>query len=269
MISLSNLVKNCYVVTDSDEKRMIDSNSSISQILKHLSRTSPNAAVSGEGENGEFQEGIDMVEEITLPTPEEVLGEAQKNADEIIRRANDQAAHILADANSQAEAMFEEQKQLGYKEGANRLNTEIGQMRTQLQDEYNSKMCTLETEYSSKLDTMEADIVAAIIQVFDKVFHIQFEEKTEILHYLIRNTIEQNDGDKIFRVRVSPANRSYFHEHPEVILDHLPEDITVEYIQDTSFGDGDCVIETDSGVFDCGIDTEYQNLIKDIRSLCQ
>lgn len=268
MISLSNLVKHCNVVTDTDAKRMIDSNSSVTQILKHLSRTNPDLVISGENAEGEFQEGIDVVKEIDLPTPEEILGEAQKNADEMLRRAKDQAAHILAEANSQVETMFEEQKQLGYQEGAERLNTEIGQMRAQLQEEYNSKLCMLEAEYSKRMDTMEKEIVEAIIQVFDKVFHIQFERKIEILHYLIRNTIEQNDADKAFRIRVSPANRIYFHEHPEVITDKLPDDITVEYIQDTSFEEGDCVIETDSGVFDCGLDTEYRNLINDIRSLC-
>lgn len=261
-------MKHCYVVTDTEEKRMIDSNSSVTKKLKYLSKTNPDSVISGEGVSGEFQEGIDAVEEIQLPTPEEVLGEAQKNADEMIRRANDQVAHILADANAQAQKLLEEQKQLGYQEGVQRLNTEIGQMRTQLQDEYNSKMCSLEAEYSNKMDTMENDIVDAIIQVFDKVFHIQFEHKIEILHYLIRNTIEQNDADKSFRVRVSPENRNYFNEHPEVVLSNLPDDVTVEYLQDTSLGENDCVIETESGVFDCGLDTEYQNLIKDIRSLC-
>jgi flagellar biosynthesis/type III secretory pathway protein FliH len=31
---------------------------------------------------------------------------------------------------------------------------------------------------------------------------------------------------------------------------------------------GICRIETEFGVFDCGLDTELKNLYKDIRSLC-
>ena len=41
-----------------------------------------------------------------------------------------------------------------------------------------------------------------------------------------------------------------------------------EIINDAKLGAGDCQLETNFGIFDCSVDMELNNLIKDIRSLC-
>lgn len=35
-----------------------------------------------------------------------------------------------------------------------------------------------------------------------------------------------------------------------------------------SMTEGECIIETDTGVFECGMDVQLDNLIRDIQSLC-
>ena len=45
------------------------------------------------------------------------------------------------------------------------------------------------------------------------------------------------------------------------------DQITIEYVADPALNDEQCMIETSSGVFDCSVDTEFQNLINDLRSL--
>ena len=45
-------------------------------------------------------------------------------------------------------------------------------------------------------------------------------------------------------------------------------DVDIEVVNDMTLGAEDCIIETESGVFNCGIDMELSNLEKDIRSLC-
>lgn len=45
-------------------------------------------------------------------------------------------------------------------------------------------------------------------------------------------------------------------------------DIDIEVVNDANLDTSGCFIETSFGVFDCGIDMELNNLVKDIRSLC-
>ena len=56
--------------------------------------------------------------------------------------------------------------------------------------------------------------------------------------------------------------------HKDEILDRVGHDITLEILPDSTMEGNSCIIETDSGVFDCSLGTQLENLIKDIRSLC-
>jgi len=43
--------------------------------------------------------------------------------------------------------------------------------------------------------------------------------------------------------------------------------MTLEIVGDSSMGENACVIETDTGIFDCSLGVQLENLIKDLRSL--
>lgn len=43
---------------------------------------------------------------------------------------------------------------------------------------------SLNTDYRNKLQHMEQQVVEVVVHVFEKVFHIQFDDKTEILAFL-------------------------------------------------------------------------------------
>ena len=46
------------------------------------------------------------------------------------------------------------------------------------------------------------------------------------------------------------------------------DDIEIEIVNDSRMSESDCQLETNFGIFDCGIDMEMANLEKAIRSLC-
>ncbi len=43
--------------------------------------------------------------------------------------------------------------------------------------------------------------------------------------------------------------------------------ITVEIVADASLQEHQCMIETDSGVFECGVDVQLENLLGTLKSL--
>ena len=56
--------------------------------------------------------------------------------------------------------------------------------------------------------------------------------------------------------------------HLDEIQERIGNDIDIEVVNDANLDTSGCFIETSFGVFDCGIDMELNNLVKDIRSLC-
>lgn len=126
----------------------------------------------------------------------------------------------------------------------------------------------MQNSYQEKHKNMERELVDVILDVFNKVFHVQFDGKKEILLHLIDNAIANIEDEKRFRIKVAGDNVSFLEEHKENILDYVGHDIELEIVPDYTLDENACVIETDSGIFDCSLDVQLDNLMKDIRSLC-
>lgn len=258
--SLYNLVKRNLLNVE-QETIIINSNDRVQERLKSLERK--NAKQSADG----FEEGITALE-VDPETAEKLVADAQKQAEMIVSAAQVRAEKVLSDAQTQAGALLQEQAKAGYEEGCRKSQEEMKVLRGQLEEEFRAKEQQLEEIYQEKQEKMEPELVDAIIQVFDKVFHIQFEDKREILLHLIQDMLHNVESCKSYRIRVAEANRSFLEAHLEDIRAKVGNDVEIEVSGDFGMDDSGCMIETESGIFDCSIDLELSNLIRDIRSLC-
>lgn len=270
---MSNLLKQPFVVNGTDDKIMINSNARMEERMRELIRIYGLDQTSEEDTN--FSEGI-VAEEVTPPEPKidpdveakRILDEARAECDRMMNEAYAKAKQIEADAAVQAEQLCETHKNMGYQDGLVKAAQEYEEKTGVLEEEYRQKNQQLDTEYQNRLQTMETDLVDAIIQVFNKVFHIQFDGKKDILLHLVSSTLMNIDAGKNFRIRVSEENRAFVEEHIDAIKAKVGNDVTIEVALDMKLDNNSCTIESDYGVYDCGIDTELDGLLRDIRSLC-
>ena len=61
--------------------------------------------------------------------------------------------------------------------------------------------------------------------------------------------------------------KSFLEEHKDEIAERIGRDIEIEISADLTMEANECIIETDTGIFDCGTDVQLSNLIKDLRAL--
>lgn len=270
-ISLSNLFKQQYLVNVETKARVINSDERFTSGFQALQADSYMVDPDSEEYSDGFFEGLDT-EEVYVepqPTPEEILEEARLEAEHIIAEAQAKALQITSDSKRQAEMLFERTKLEGYKEGASKLQDELIAKSQEYEQKYNEKEQALWAEYEEKLDALESDMVDIMIRVFNKVFHIQFDNKKQILLHLIKDTLLGIDAGKNFVIRVSDANYKYVESHVADIKEKIGNDVTIDVVNDMSMSEEACIIETATGVYDCGIDMVMTNLEKDIRSLCR
>lgn len=299
---MSNLVKQYYVTNDSTPIRVVNSSNKFNQKLKAIEdaereRIERNqksqyeepldaSADFGDGmSDEEFVAGLDALQVETDPVeaqsmePQEpqpdpseevqrILDEAREEAQRIIEEAKQQAEDELINAKAEADRLFEESKKQGYEEGSQEGMQEVEELREQLSVELSTKTKELEEDFAVKTEELESDIVEAMIQVFNKVFHIQFDNKKELLLHLIKNTLMNVEVGREFRIHVSQNNYKFINAHLEDVRERVGNDVEIEVVNDAALDSSDCQIETSFGVFDCGIDMELSNLVKDIRSLC-
>ena len=276
MISLSNFIKQRYVINLENEKVVINSDDkymeySGGQQMSSLSFPTVEVAPDCEEILDGFIAGLDVEEvyEEPQPTPEEILEEARQEAERILAEAGAKVAQMENEASHHAELLYEQKRQEGYNAGATQAQAELDAEKSRLQSEYEALSQGLQGEYEEKLDALEHDLVDVMIQVFHKVFHIQFDNKKQILLHLIKDTLLGIDGGKVFHIRVAENNFKFIESHVADLKEKIGNDVNIDVINDMSLDENACLIETENGIYNCGIDMVLDNLEKDIRSLCR
>ncbi len=262
---MPNLYKQYYVRTQPDSKRVIDSNGIVEKRLQKLAEQQRREQL-GAGNDG-FQAGIVTTDTDVVEVPDPVK-EAEEEAEKIIKDAQTKAAAILKQAEEKADSVLQQARNDGYQDGRQKQLEELSQQETRLQEQYEALQSSLNENYAEKMKNMEKNLVDVILEVFNKVFHIQFDNKKHILMHLIDDAILNIEGDKKFRIKVAEENALFLENHREEILERVGGGIEIEIVADSSMDGNGCIIETDSGVFDCSLGVQLENLIKDLKSLC-
>lgn len=267
---MPNLYKQYFVQNQNENARVINPNAVLeARAAKILERQRAEQKhqeeLSRSFEAGIVTETTDKIEE-TEPVCEAQL--VKEEAERILNDAKCQAEAVLNQAYADAKNIHEEARVQGYADGNAAMQKELEEARLKLLEEFSSKSEALEADYVKKRNEMEHDLVDVILDVFNKVFHIQFDNKKHILMHLIDDAILNIEGDRKFRIKVAESNVLFLENHREDILERVGHGIELEFIADSTMDGNECLIETDSGVFDCSLGTQLENLIKDIRSLC-
>lgn len=285
MISLSsNVFKGGYGLVSNvqkpSDKRIIDSNDLIAsrleklnEILKVNPRTQESVdgfvqGIQAEDVSGLLSEG----EEVTVfkaeaTNPENVLQQAKDKASELISDAKKQADTIVTEAMEQAELseknIMEEARMNGYREGINRATKEINETKAALAKE----KADLEAEYDAKFESMESDLVNVITSIYEHIFDVELSSNREILVYLINNTLRKVEGGRNFIVHVSKEDYPFVSSQKKQLVTVGSASNTVDVVEDLNLAKGECFIETDGGIFDCGLGTQLKQLSNMLRML--
>ena len=88
----------------------------------------------------------------------------------------------------------------------------------------------------------------------------------EIVLHLLGNAIRNVDGRRNFFVRVAKEDYEYVSAHKDELLERMPN-ATLDVIEDITLKTGDCLLETEGGIFDCSVDVELKALNAKLRML--
>jgi flagellar assembly protein FliH len=255
------------------EKLVIDNNDRIRRRLEELSR--------GEGNpEGGFVSGLAIADVIEAPEDatgnvikaqdeaKELLEQSRAEAEELRAQAQTEAERILEEARAQAQAekqqVLEQAKQQGYMEGMSRAQAHEGAM----EQEYQEKARLLEEEYEQQIEMLEPNLVEAITGIYEHIFHVELSSYREILTGLISDVLHKLDGSRSFIIHVSKDDYAYVNmQKKQMLTGAVSESVSVDVVEDATVGRNECMIETENGIFDCGLGTQLSELKKRLRLL--
>lgn len=282
----SSLIKANYIQYEKKDKRVIDSNQAVCDRLARLSEILESDYVD-EGFADEFSEGLDAEEIDALLVDQDayvddgyiaagggadvdvagMLEEANIQAQEIIDNANAEADRILEAARQEAENIkaqaFDEGKiagsDAGYQEGLARAD----QMTAELEE----KSHMLDAEYESMVAQLEPAMVDLVTDIYSHVFGIDLQDRKGIVSHLLRNAIKNVETTSGYFIHVSEDDYEEVIANRDTLSLGLASTCVVEIIEDVTLSKGECFIEADSGIFDCSLGIELENLKKELRLL--
>ena len=281
---MSNFYRSNYVVRGEQVKRVINTNDMIAAKMQaiieeqkqaqreELIKKHQEALAAGEldGEP-EFTEGL-FAQELELesePEPQiDYVAQAKEQAEQIISEANAEATMIHDKASKDADILREMGRQEGYQNG---YESAVQQAEEKLRAGEEALACRereLQEQYDQAMAELEPKLLDTILTVFDEVFQMQFAGKREMLLNLVKNAIRGIRETRQYKIRVSESEVSFLREHKEELQEKVGEDVQIEIVMDPDLSASQCVIDADSGVYDCSLDVELDNLTRDLKSLC-
>ena len=286
-----NLYKSYWVEISDEEKCIIDSNQRLEQRiteLEELRRHRANPPVGfGDTEEGEPEFvgglGADQIDALLAdseggaesgiikaapveqgPDLEEVKAQAQAMIDDAQAQIDDMMESARREIEEERRRTMEDANRLGYDEGYKAGHAEADGMKRELEAEKRK----LFEEYDQLVENLEPKFIDTITEIYSHIFGIELADNRDILVHLIDSTLRQVESSRTFIVHVSKEDYPFVNMHKQ----ELAEGATagkgmVEIIEDIALSQGACLIETDGGIFDCGVDTQLQALTNRLRVL--
>ncbi len=284
-----NVYKSSWVRVSDEEKCLVDSNSRLEERIAQwetLRRTNESAMPqydgSDEGEAAEFVSGIGGEEidalfddgdrsnvikagaeeagpdlEAVRAEAQEILDSAQAQADEMIRNAQ-------AEIEVQRRQAQDAGNKQGYNEGYQQGLSEVDDMKRALMEEKRQ----LEQEFEQLVEELEPEFIDTITAVYNHIFSVDLADNRDILVHLIDSTLRKVESSRTFIVHVSAEDYPYVNMQKQALVEGAVAGRgLIEIIEDIALIKGDCLIETDGGIFDCGIGTQLEELTRKLRVL--
>lgn len=283
---MSNFYKHTYVVAGSQVRRVINTNDIIRERMREISEQQErhrqenfhleNEEAGGEDwgvENAsEFREGlfaeqIELEEEVVQPSPEELITQANEEAEQILEQARQEAENILSNARQEAQSLQLQARQEGVQQGYTEGQTKARQELEAERDRISQEAMRQQEEYNRSLESMEPELLDTMLSIFDQVFRVQFSDKRELLLSLVTNAMRGIKETRQYKIRVNEAQVGFLREQKQILQEKIGEDMAIEIVMDPDLGKNQCMIDADSGVYDCSLDAQLDHLIRDLKSL--
>ena len=264
-----NLVKQMFATLPQDkEKRLIDSNELVRKRLEKLAEEKRELSGRGEGfVSGLAAEVMEVSEESggtvikARDEAKEILEQARAEAEGILARAREEADQICSEAKARTEAerqqAVNEGRQQGYNEGMVKAQAHEGA----IEQEYAAKTRELEEAYDQQIEVLEPQFVDTITAVYEHIFHVELSSYREILICLISDTLHKLEGNRSFIIHVSKEDYAYVNmQKKQMLAGAVSENTSVDVVEDLTLDKNQCMIETENGIFDCGLGTQLTEL---------
>lgn len=275
---MSNLIKSAFFNIEQEDKKIIDSDSHVEEFIPNIFSAAIENNSDDESEDFSYQDGKENIEasyqdgmsviridDVLEEEKQKLEEENRQKAAEIIEEANAKASEIINEANENSDRIkkeaYEEGVNQGLSDGRQQAQEEADMLRKEFESECDKRIAQI-TQYENSLESRFADILIGLIT---KITGVVCEDKKDVIIYLIDNALHNVSKSKEITIRVSKNDIMTVKSEKDKFLSELSDDVSFDIVEDDSLSENQCIIETESGVIDCSLDAQLDNLKEQLR----
>lgn len=268
---MSNILKYNSVIVRNEDRLVIDSNKVVDALLEHQRSVSAAGVPAREPDEDGFVYGLDAATVEQLVSDEEDSEELKEQASGIIEDAKAQAQSILDEATKEAEQIKAKAKEDGYSQGMEDAGRDsdriLSDKLSQMEQEFAARELQLRRECEEYKVHLEPEMAETMLKLFTNITGAIAKDKQDLILSLVNSVMHNAELSREFTIKVSEDDYKFLINNKDLIYGATLPEYHIEICKDPQYEKGQCVIETDAGVFDCSLDIQLQNLVQDIRIL--
>lgn len=198
---------------------------------------------------------------------EQEIKKAKEEAKKILEEAKQEAETIVAQAKQEAQRLTENAHEQGfeqgYQEGMSQAQIEIEQERQQLEQESQQ----LQEMYEQQIYELEPQVVEFLAEAIEKLTGVVLSERKDIVAHLVACCLEGIERSNVYLIHVSKEDYHALLERKGELEQLVAEASEIRIIEDTSLQKNQCLIESDTSIYDSSLDLQLERLCEDLRIL--
>lgn len=263
---MSNLYKNSFVAFSEQNTLVIDANHN--RIIRQLEEQKAKEAMP-EQADAEENEALDEFRSFEIENIDMV--NVREQADAVFENARIAAEKILEEARAEALILKEEEKQKGHEEGYQRGVQEAKQQmeaqEAEQLDHFERMKQSLEEDYARQIQQIEPMLVEIICKLLHKITGVVVADYQDVLVHIIDNAVKDIENCSHLAIKVSEDDYADVYSRLEWLRQQLNSNTELELVADPKLEKLECLIETDTGIINCGLDEQLRNLTADLKLL--
>jgi len=191
---------------------------------------------------------------------DELLALTSSQAADMLREAREEARNIGRQAEEEADALREQVRREAYKEGLEKAAREVEALMARAQAEIDRTLEEARRQHSAMMDNLEPRIFKLALEVAEKILGYELDHNDNAFLSMLKQALGSVKSDDHVKLRVNPSEYVRFFKSREVTLHTQNGSLKAEVINDPTVGFGGCLIETESGAIDAGVDAQLDQI---------
>lgn len=187
------------------------------------------------------------------------LQNAEAEAAGMLEQARAEIARLRTEAELDNRRAFEVERERGYTEGMRQAYEENAARKKQEAAELEKMMTDIRRERVEVIESLRGEIIELVIDIAERVMNLKLEESDEAFLNVLNTELSKIKQSESVTISLSTEDyiRYFFgtSDSREVLGDR-----EVRIIENKSFSPGDCIIESESEIVDCGITGQLKRI---------